>query len=166
MNIHEISELVKNIRKEQSLFSTIDINDLLKSFEKENHEYLENKSFKTIAEDIFNKLYSMKFIPENEIPLICDKLTDYFLIKNINEFRKSHYVRFIKKGESKLYTGGILVNVFSNQEGIFYAKFIIFGKRFINIKIDDHVFFQKLTADEKIILLSFDYLEQFNDNNH
>jgi hypothetical protein len=108
----------------------------------------------------------MNSVPKNEIPLICNKLNEYFLIKDINEFRKSHYIRYIKKGESKLYTGGVLVNLYSNDENTLYARLIIFGKKFINIKIDEYVFFQKLTADEKIILLSFDYIEQFDENNH
>lgn len=164
--MNTLVDLVKKTKKEQSLIQSIDVNDFFKYLENENHTYLENKTFKTIAEDILNELYSINSVPENEIPLICNKLTDYFLIKNINEFRKSHYIRYIKKGESKLYSGGILVNLYSNDKDILYARLIIFGKRFINIKIDEHVFFQKLTSDEKIILLSFDYIEKFDENNH
>jgi len=165
MNTNEIVSTVKKTIKEQMLISTIDVNDLLKSLEKESHEYLENKSFKTIAEDIINKLNSLT-ISDSEIPALCNKLNEYFVIKNIHEFRKSHFIRYIKKGESKLYNGGILVNVYKSERNIIYVKLLIFGNRFITVRLEDYVFFQKLTPDEKIILLSFDYIEKLYEHSN
>jgi len=151
--------MVRNAKKEQLLYATVDVDNLLQSLEKESHEYLEKKSFKTIAEDIINELRSLS-ICEDEIPVLCNKLNEYFIIKNIHEFRKSHFIRYIKKGETKLYNGGILVNVYKSDKDITYVKLLIFGNRFITIRLEEYVFFQKLTPDEKIILLSFDYIEK------
>jgi len=162
MDANELALMVRNAKKEQLLYATVDVDNLLQSLEKESHEYLENKSFKTIAEDIINELRSLS-IREDEIPALCNKLNEYFIVKNIHEFRKSHFIRYIKKGETKLYNGGILVNVYKSNKGdkeITYVKLLIFGNRFITIRLDDYVFFQKLTPDEKIILLSFDYIEK------
>jgi len=159
MNTDELLLMVKKAKEEQMLFATIDVDNLLQSLEKESHEYLENKSFKTIAEDIINQLYCL-MIPENEIPVLCNKLNEYFIIKNIHEFRKSHYIRYIKIGESTLHNGGILINVYKSDKGVIYVKLLIFGNRFITIRLEEYTFFQKLTPDEKIILLSFDYIEK------
>jgi len=159
MNTNEIISMVKNAKKEQMLYSTISVDNLLQSLEKESHEYLENKSFKTIAEDIVNELNLLN-ISNTEIPGLCNKLNEYFIIKNIHDFRKSHFIRYIKKGETKLYNGGILVNIYKNEKNIMYVKLLIFGNRFITVRLEEYVFFQKLTPDEKIILLSFDYIEK------
>jgi hypothetical protein len=56
--------------------------------------------------------------------------------------------------------GGILLDINQGENGM-YLSLLAFGKRFIRVKIDDYIFFQKLTPDEKIIILSFDYLEEF-----
>lgn len=159
MNANDLTLMVKQAKEEQLLFATVDVDDLLQSLEKESHEYLENKSFKTIAEDIINELYSVS-ISTNEIPILCNKLNEYFVIKNIYDFRKSHFIRYIKKGESKLHNGGILVNVYKSEKGVIYVKLLIFGNRFITVRLEEYIFFQKLTPDEKIILLSFDYIER------
>jgi hypothetical protein len=165
MNGMEIMEMVKNMRKEQEMFQTVDINDLLASIEKENHDYLENKSFKSIAEDIYLVLNSIESISQLEKEALCDKLKDFFLVKDISELRKSRYLRYIKKGGAKLSCGGFFTKLFVNND-IVYIGMVIFGGRFISVRYDDCIFFQKLTDDEKIILLSFDYIEQFHDESH
>jgi len=165
MNIKEIREMVANMRKEQEIFKTVDVNDLLASIEKESHEYLENKSFKSIAEDIYNELSSIETISTHEKEVLCNKLKDFFVIKDINELRKSRYIRYIRKGESKLSCGGFFTKLFLNNN-IIYIGMAIYGGRFISVRYDDCIFFQRLTDDEKIILLSFDYIEQFYDESH
>lgn len=165
MNVKEIREMVESMRKEQEIFKTVDVNDLLISIEKETHEYLENKTFKTIAEDIFNELSSIESISLVEKEALCGKLKDFFLVKDISELRKSRYLRYIKKGGAKLSCGGFFTKLFVNN-GIVYIGMVIFGGRFISVRYDDCIFFQKLTDDEKIILLSFDYIEQFYDESH
>lgn len=165
MNSSELTEMVKNARKEQSLFSTLDILELARSFDNEGHVYLEDKSLKSIAEDIFHKLHEIDYLQEEDRPMYCEKLKDYFLIKNMNELRKSHYVRYMKKGDPKLYNGGILMSVSNVKDNIYHIGLRMFGNRFITINYDNYIFFQKLTPDEKIILLSFDYIEQFNEDN-
>lgn len=162
MNIKEITEMVKNIRKEQEIFKTVDINDLLTSIEKDNHDYLENKTFKSIAEDVFNQVTAINSIPSDEMVVICDKLKDFFLIKEIYELRKSRYLRYIKKGGNVLLNGGFFTKL-TVKNNIVYIGMVIHGGRFISVRFEDYIFFQKLTEDEKIILLSFDYIEQFNE---
>jgi len=159
---NEIALLMKNIREEQELIKSFDVDELLQSIEKDGYEYLENKTFKIIAEENFKELQKHS-IPDTEIPLFCDKLTDFFLIKNKNDFRKSHQVRYMKKGETKLRGEWRLANVFTNEKGILYVGLII-GKRYINVRYDDCIFFQKLTPEEKLILLSFDIIQDTETN--
>lgn len=160
MNSKEITEMVKNIRKEQEIFKTVDVNDLLSMMEKDNHDYLENKTFKTIAEDVFHQVTSIDTILSDEIKVICDKLKDFFLIKDVCELRKSRYLRYIKKGGNVLLNGGFFTKL-TVKNNIVYIGMVIHGGRFISVRFEDYIFFQKLTEDEKIILLSFDYLHQF-----
>ena len=70
----------------------------------------------------------------------------------------------MKKNSCDLSSGGIVMKIFSNEDCIFYIGLLLFGKKYINVRYDDYFFFQKLTSDEKIILLSFDCIEQFSEH--
>jgi hypothetical protein len=155
-----IANILNEAKTDPSLFSTLNMDEILKSIQNEKHDYLENKSLKTISAEIYHQLNVFPNVLE-----LCDKLKEYFLVNELAEFRKSHHIRFIKKnGDNKLHVGGILLDINQGENGM-YLSLLAFGKRFIRVKIDDYIFFQKLTPDEKIIILSFDYLEEFEKEN-
>jgi sugar-specific transcriptional regulator TrmB len=62
-----IQEIFENAKNDPSLFSAIDVDELLDKIENETTEYLENKTLKNISE------------------MIYEILNDYEPLKNVNE---------------------------------------------------------------------------------
>lgn len=155
-----IDEIFTDANNDPLLHSELDINNIIGSINDEKHGYLINKNLKSIAHEIVEKLHSMKGINAGDIPIFCDKLKDYFLVTNLTEFRKSHNIKYIKNGDAKLQYGGFLLDVKPSESG-FNLLLLTFGKRIIQVKLKDCVFFQKLSDDEKLILISLEYLEKF-----
>jgi hypothetical protein len=156
-----ISQMIATERNNPDLFSQIDINKLLQSLEDEKHTYLENKTLKSISTEIFHKLQEIYGNNDEITRPLCDKLKEYFLVTHPCELRKSHYIRYVKNGDLTLCVGGVLVDIKYENNNI-YVCLLAFGKRCIKLKYTNNVFFQKLSGDEKIILLSMDYLDRFN----
>lgn len=160
-----LDKIFKDAKNDSSLHSNLDINGLLqKALENDKHDYLENKTTATIKNEIYNELKDY-FFEKDEFHDICEKLKDYVLITEIYELKKSHYIRYLKKDTKKLYSGGILVDVQFIDKGV-YLGVLMRGRHYIHIKMDDYVIFQKLTPDEKLILLSFDCIEKFDASNY
>ena len=165
MNLNKsiINEIFTDANNDPLLCSKLDINNIIGSINDEKHGYLINKNLKSIAHEIVEKLHSLKGIIADDIPIFCDKLKDYFLVTNLTEFRKSHNIKYIKKGDTKLQYGGFLLDIKPSESG-FNLLLLTFGKRIIQVKLNDCIFFQKLSDDEKLILISLEYLEKFEKN--
>lgn len=157
--IDEINALFENAQKDETLFSKINVDELLNSFEKESQNYLDNKTFESISREIDEELMKMQNMSNETIAIFKSKLTEYMLIKEIHQFRKSHYVRFIhfESDLPVLDVGGILIDVDVNPKGVFLIL-KKFGKYNKKINMKDKVFFQKLKPFDKMILATF---EQF-----
>ncbi len=160
-NIQQILKIAKNDAKNDvSLFSQVDIEKMLKEIDSDKHNYLENKTMSSINKELYDELQKHT---ENINTVISNsnKLKDeYVLITEIFELKKSRYLRYMKKGDDVLLSGGVLVDIKFLDNGV-YLTLLLFGKKIIKIKMDDYIIFQKLNANEKIILLSFEYITKF-----
>jgi len=153
-----INEIFENALKDPSLFSELDIDELLDSIENTKHDYLENKTTVTISTDIY------EHIRELELPIIiveeyCKKLVEYRYIDDIHELHKGKYVRWIRKtttnNKNTLTNGGTVMDIKFLDNGIH-----ILCKnpqhRFIQYKFDDCLTFQKMSTCEQLILMAYE----------
>jgi len=151
----DIQEIFENAKKDPSLFSSINMDELLDKIENETNDYLENKTLSDISKTIFEVL------SENDIELIekyCDKLIGYRYVDKICELRIGIYCRWIKNGTNTLANGGIIVNIKIGEDHVQIVCKTANGK-FISIKFDECVIFQKLTMEEQLILMSYDFIQ-------
>jgi len=158
----DIQEIFENAKKDPSLFSSIDIDELLDKIENETNEYLENKTLSDISKIIFETLveYSCQNpkLSQEMIQQYCNKLSGYRCVERICDLRQGIYIRWMKHGETKLANGGIVVNVKIGDEVQIVCKTHIGS--FLSIKFNDCILFQKLTMEEQLILMSYDYIQK------
>jgi hypothetical protein len=154
-NVLEIFEAAK---KDPELFSTLDIENILESVENEKNDYLENKTTEDIMRDVFENIQSSG-LDKNKVKKICDKLVGYRCVDEIHELFKGRHVRWIRRGTEVLTTGGIVVDIKFLKDGI---QILIKNNlnRFIQYKFDDCITFQKLSAEEQLLLMAYEELQK------
>jgi NDP-sugar pyrophosphorylase family protein len=154
----DINELFENAMKDPTLFSTIDIDKLLSSIENDKNDFLESKSMKTITNEIYEKMEELKILPKTRLEY-CHKLTGYRLVDDVHELHKGKHLRWIREDSPKLTNGGIVTNIKFLDTGT-HVLCMSNGNRFIQFKFDECIIFQKMTLEEQLIVMAYDYLEK------
>lgn len=157
-----INEIFENAQKDPSLFSTMDINMLLSLIENEKNDYLENKTMKDITEEIYTKISKICLPSDRET--MCNKLIGYRYVDEIHELHKGKHVRWIRMTNhdnmpARLTNGGIVVDIKFLDNGT-HVLCKNSRHQFIQYKFDDCYTFQKLSVEEQLILMAYDYSEK------
>ena len=156
-----VNEIFEQALKDPSLFSTLDIDSLLDSIESDKNDYLENKTMTDVTNDIYEKINGLSTAHENKQDF-CQKLIGYRYVDEINEIHKGKHVRWIRVttpanlSPLTLTNGGIVVDVKFLDNGT-HVLCMNSGRRFIQYKFDDCFTFQKLSVEEQLILMAYDY---------
>ena len=150
-----INTIFENVRKDSSLLATLDIEELLKSVEK--NSYLENKSLDDLLEE---KLTALNTLPLHRTHKkeICDKLTDYRFVENIYELHKGKHIRWIKKEKDNKLTNGCLVSDILFTDNGTNIQCLGYFKNVFQIKWDNCLVFQKLSVSEQLILMVYEHI--------
>lgn len=157
INEININKMFEEAIKDPNLFSTLDIENLLNTLETDKNDYLETKTMQSITDDIYetvsNQIQTLKNVEE-----VCKKLAGYRYVDEINELHKGKHVRWIRINGETLTNGGIVVDIKFLDNGIqVMCKNSM--NRFIQYKFDDCITFQKLTTDEQLILMAYEYTQ-------
>ena len=155
----DVNELFENAMKDPTLFSTLDIDKLLSSIENDKNDYLENKSMKIITNEIYEKINETGIDKKTRLEY-CKKLVGYRLVDNVHELHKGKHLRWIRESSKNLTNGGIVVNIKFLDTGT-HVLCMSNGNRFIQFKFDDCIIFQKMTIEEQLIMMAYDYLEGY-----
>ena len=154
----DINKIFEEAMNDPSLLSTIDIEKLLETLENEKNDYLENKTIEKITKEIYKKINELDIEKEKKINY-CEKLNEYRLVNNICELHKGKHIKWIKLSNNQLIGGGIVVNIKFMDNG---THVLVKNKmnQFIQIKFDDCLLFQKMTLQEQLILMAYEYLKR------
>jgi hypothetical protein len=178
-NETEIREIYENAKKDPSLFSTLDIDHLLSSVENEKNNHLSKKTSATVTKEIYEKLLELPFSNEN-VEILCNKLLGYRYVDEIHELQKGKVVSWIRirksatqekleaeKAEStsfalqpKLSGTGIVVNIKFTDTGTNVVISNPPNKRFTQYRFDDCYTFQKMSEEEQLLLMAYEYIER------
>lgn len=152
----EFKEIFENALKDPTLLSTLDIEKLLETIDKERNDYLENKTTQGIIDDIFDKISELN-LPSELAKKICDKLIGYRYVDEIHELHKGKHVRWIRTGQKDitLTNGGIITDIKFLDNGT-HVLCMTPMRRFIQYKFDDCLTFQKMSSEEQLILLAYE----------
>ena len=161
----DIQQIYENAKNDPSLFSSINIEELLDKIENETTEYLENQTLCTISKTIFNVLSTYSFeknqtLGKDTIETYYEKLTGYRYVDKICDLRQGIFIRWIKNGVLK--NGGLVVTIKFGENAQIICKTPY--HQFVSLYFNECILFQKLTMEEQLILMSYDYLEKDSEN--
>jgi hypothetical protein len=160
----DIQKIYENALTDPTLFSTIDVDALLAKIENEDNHYLENKTLADISKDIFDSISELN-ITDELATNFCNRLSGYRYVERVCDLRNGKLMRWIKRptnfelNEKSLTNGGILMNIKIENSGV-QLLCRNNASRFFNIKFDDCLVFQKLTMEEQLILMSYEYTDK------
>lgn len=179
MDKDNIKKIILEAKADPLLKSTLNIEQLLKSIENVDTDYLGNRSLADISHEIIQALRNID-LPNNVIPDFCDKLKEYRLIDKLFQLHKGKHIRWIRipsrlleshfeSNHDKMRTrdlaqelmprpvltnGGIVVDIKFTNSG---TQILCKNKdRFVQYKFDDCITFQKLTDDEQLLLSCYE----------
>ena len=134
---------------------------LVKALDNENNESIMNynsRLIKTIKNDYLQKL----ILPREKLKDYHTKLKDYRYVDDLSDIQYGRYIRWINlKNPEKieLTRGGMIIDIKILSSGIHVVCKNTYNHRF-QIKIDECYIFQKLTDQEKILLMALDYVQK------
>jgi hypothetical protein len=152
-----VSELFENILKDPKLLTTLDVDSILNTLETDKNDYLEKMTMKTNMETTFEKINNLE-IPQEKKEEYCKKLSGYRFVDEINELRKGIHIRWIRFSTGKITNGGLLANIKFLDSGT-HIQIINSCKKVIQYKFDECLTFQKLTMEEQLILMAYEYID-------
>lgn len=152
----DIQEIFVNAKNDPSLFSSIDIDELLDSIENETTEYLENKTLADISKIVLEVLTTeFDSLGKDAVQKYYEKLAGYRYVDKVCELRQGIFIRWIRN--ETLMNGGTVIHIKIGENVQIVCKTAL-GKH-ISLRFDECVIFQKLTMEEQLILMSYDYLQ-------
>lgn len=160
----DINELFENAMKDPTLFSTMDVEKLLESIENDKNDYLQNKSMKIITQEIYETIQNLQLHQQTKLEY-CQKLIGYRLVDDIHELHVGKHVRWIREhvltnGQAQVLTNGGIVTTIKFLDNGTQVLCKSNGLRFIQFKFDECIIFQKMTLEEQLIMMAYDYIEK------
>lgn len=161
MNSSDIDEIYNNAKKDPALFSKLDPEDLLRELAKDKHNYIENKTNKSIMNEIKQSIDDEfgEELPHKKAIEITKNLIGYRMVDELDTLHIGQYTRWIQKYQDavKLTNGGILLNTTFTSEGI-NLTIKLWNNRIIQVRFDDCLVYQKLSFGEQLILMASEYV--------
>lgn len=150
-----VEEIFKNALQDPSLLSAIDIDQLLNMMDNPKTDYLENRTMPELANDVSDALTQL-LNDDLKILEYKIKLGGYRLVDELHELHKGKHVRWIRRENGKLTNGGIVVDIRFLDNGT-HILCMNSMRKFIQYKFDDCLTFQKLSTEEQLILMAYEY---------
>lgn len=160
-----IKEVIKKAKEDPELLNTLNVDELLESLESDKTDYLENKTLKSISEEVFEKLKELNCSPER-LTELCEKLIGYRLVNEIYELHKGKLVKTINVENTgaegyfpRIQMKGAVTNIKFLDNGT-HVVCLILPNRYSQYKFDNVITFQQLSKEEQLILMAYDLIEK------
>jgi hypothetical protein len=141
----------------------MDVNKLLKALDDESNENLFNFTTKKILEMNLQVLKELQ-LNRNETLIILKKLKEYKYVDEMNELKYGTYLRWIPLNDPEniyLTKGAVFCELKITDNGVFIVcKNFGYSAKHFQIKMDECLIFQKLTAQELVLLSALDHLSK------
>ena len=151
-----MEEIFKQVQSDPDVqFTAEDVDKWMENIDDSQYNYLEGKTSDVLQkekEEIFGS-YSTELRDK-----MMGALTMYRLVSNLQEMRLGRYCRWIvvKNETTVLHGGGYLIKVSFMDKGV-YLLCEKMKKFKMMVKMDDTTVFQKMTAEEWVVVMANDY---------
>ena len=152
-----MEEIFKQVQLDPEVqYTAEDVEKWMEKIDGSQYNYLEGKTTSDLDRDKEDSLTEVK--EEETRKKIKKSLAMYRLANNIQELRLGRYCRWIveKEGKNVLHGGGYLVKVIFSDKGVSILCEKM-KKYKMQVKLDDATVFQKMTAEEWVIVMANDY---------
>lgn len=143
-----ISNLLDAYKDDPTLQNTLNIEELLQD---EQCGYIQNRSLQSFLVET-KEILENNFHEKEKTNKILGKLREYRFVDDLCDLHKGKHIRWIRVNSlPELTNGGLVVDIKFTNVG---TQILVKSKfnRFIQIKWDDCLVFQKFTEDELMIL--------------
>ena len=141
----------------------MDVNKLLKALDDDSNEKILNFTSDKLKEMNLQVLKELH-LPKKETMAILHKLKEYKYVDEMDELKYGTYLRWIPiDNPEKIYLtqGAIFCNFKITDNGVFIiCKNHGYMNRHFQIKMEECLFFQKLTNQELVLLSALDHLSK------
>jgi hypothetical protein len=137
----------------------IDMDKLMRSLDDPQNEYLFKFTTNRLREMNCKMVMELR-LGEEETDDILRKLEEYRYVDEMDELKYGSYIRWICLTDPEdlfLNTGAIFCNMKICDNGVYLQCKSLRGRAF-QIKMDECMIFQKLTPQEKVLLVALDHL--------
>jgi len=139
----------------------MDVNKLLQALEDETNENLLDFTSDKMKE-MNLKIIKELHLPKDESLKILKKINGYKYVDEMSDLKYGTYIRWIpveNPEEINLKKGAIFCEMKITDDGVFLVcKNFGYNSRCFRISMDKNLIFQKLTAQELILLSALDHL--------
>ena len=156
-----IKEIYENAVNDPTLLSKLNVDEILAKIEHQNIHYLENKTVKDVAKEVYDAINELD-LTEEVAQRYCNSFAGYRYIDRVCDLRIGRNLRWIKKIRNPdnkydmLIKNSILVGIKILDKDVKLICKCISGK-FYSVLFSNCQFFQKLTMEEQLILMTNDY---------
>jgi hypothetical protein len=141
----------------------MDVNKLLKALDDESNENLFNFTTKKILEMNLQVLKELELNRVETLQLL-KKLKEYKYVDEMNDLKYGTYLRWIPINNPEnihLTKGAVFCELKITDNGVFIVcKNFGYSAKHFQIKMDECLIFQKLTAQELVLLSALDHLSK------
>jgi hypothetical protein len=141
----------------------MNVEKLLKALEDDSNETLLNFTTDKVREMNLNVLKELHLSREDTLELL-KKLKDYKYVDEMNELKYGAYIRWIPIEDPNnihLTKGALFCEMKITDNGVFFiCKNYGYNYRHFQISMDKNLIFQKLTAQELVLLSALDHLSK------
>lgn len=136
-------------------FTAEDVERWMEKIDDAQYNYLDGKT-SDVLETEKNEVFDSYPIKVRES--LMKSLTMYRLVNNLQELKLGRYCRWIieKEDNTTLHGGGYLIKVTFLEKGVSLLCERI-KKYKMQVKMDDTIIFQKMTAEEWVVVMANDY---------
>lgn len=164
----EINKMYKDIRENPDKYGCLKTDELLSAYEKEGNKYLENKTNKDIENEklaSFDTNDCIVTLTKVERITLMKRLIGYRYVDEMDSLHIGKYTRWIHKYpltksdeifKYVLSPGAFLTMVDYLDTGI-VLTLKTWNNKIFRINFDNSLIYQKLSADEELILVSADW---------
>jgi len=151
-----INKVFGDAVKDETLLSTLNVDELINTTNAEHMDYLNEKTMDDILNEMQNALSEL-VINDKTKQSFYNKLAGYRVIGNIYELHKGKHIRWIRNNSpDKIANGAIVAEIKFCDNGT-HVLCRTMQKGVFQIKYDDCLIFQKLTTGEQLILMAYEY---------
>ncbi len=149
-----IQTLIEQARADPTLLHTLNVDELLDNAQS---PYLAGQTLESIATGVYQALESIPNISEKQLETLCSKLLEYRFVDEVYQLHRGKHIRWIRVGGENasltLANGAVVMDTKFLDNGVHIMCRAPRTGRFFQLKWDECCVFQKLSEEERLILL-------------